>query len=477
MLLFLQADAVGKVQALFSYSRFLLNGKTPYAETYLMVRGNTVRFVRNENGRYQGVLEVIISVSKNGEQRYVDKYHLHSPESADSSGSSFNFIDLQRIPLDTGLFYIDLSIRDINSTAAAVEAFGTIDFSYPVNEVSISDIQPVDSYTKASGTGRLTRGGYDLVPHISEFYGTDENRLIFYAEVYQTLEQLGEGEKFLVRYFIENTDKSQQLSDYSGFKRYTAAEVNVLMNEFDISGLPGGNYSIVLEVVDKENNVLTTRKQQFTRNSKAAPATVQQIRQTSLSGSFVEKYTRRDSLEEHIRCLHPISNEQERIFADNVLKGGDFQMEKQFFLSFWADRDVMQPQAAWEAYRAEVTEVNRLFSTSIRRGYLTDRGRVYLQYGPPDNRTVSLSEPSAYPYEIWHYYKMKKQTNRRFVFYLRDLVTNDYELIHSDALGEVMNPQWQMIIMKRDTPVNSVDDTDPNPHFGTQLQQNYQAPR
>lgn len=90
-------------------------------------------------------------------------------------------------------------------------------------------------------------------------------------------------------------------------------------------------------------------------------------------------------------------------------------------------------------------EVVKEFSTSIRKGYNTDRGRVYLQYGPPDNRTQMPHEPSAYPYEIWQYYKVKGQSNRRFIFYNPDLVTNDFKLIHSDALGEIMNDQWQLL--------------------------------
>jgi hypothetical protein len=121
--------------------------------------------------------------------------------------------------------------------------------------------------------------------------------------------------------------------------------------------------------------------------------------------------------------------------------------------------------------------VQKEFASSIRRGYSTDRGRVYLQYGPPDNRTVSTYEPAAYPYEIWHYYKLGNQSNRRFVFYNPDLVSNDYTLIHSDALGEIMNDQWQFLIMKRDTQTNDIDLERTDPHFGSQLQQNFQTPR
>jgi GWxTD domain-containing protein len=188
-------------------------------------------------------------------------------------------------------------------------------------------------------------------------------------------------------------------------------------------------------------------------------------------------YQNPDSLAEHIRCLYPISYELEKTYANNAINSGDLKLMQQYFLSFWLNRDAVNPQTAWETYFLEVRKVVKEFSTSIRKGYNTDRGRVYLQYGPPDNRTQMPHEPSAYPYEIWQYYKVKGQSNRRFVFYNPDLVTNDYALIHSDALGEIMNDQWQMLVFKRDTQNNDIDQSTPAGRFGTQIQQNYQTPR
>jgi hypothetical protein len=58
---------------------------------------------------------------------------------------------------------------------------------------------------------------------------------------------------------------------------------------------------------------------------------------------------------------------------------------------------------------------------------------------------VGVSDESygTVPYEIWHYYKLKNQSNRKFVFANPDLVLNDYALIHSDAIGELSNPNWR----------------------------------
>jgi len=85
----------------------------------------------------------------------------------------------------------------------------------------------------------------------------------------------------------------------------------------------------------------------------------------------------------------------------------------------------------------------------MREGYLTDRGRVYLEYGPPNSISESSSSQLAYPYQIWHYYQLtKSQQNKKFVFFNRTGALNEYELIHSNALGEPQNPKWREIISK-----------------------------
>ena len=138
---------------------------------------------------------------------------------------------------------------------------------------------------------------------------------------------------------------------------------------------------------------------------------------------------------------------------------------------------MLQPEIEWKKYHDEVKRVNAIYGTRIRKGYETDRGRVYLQYGRPNTITQSENEPSAYPYEIWHYYNLGNQTNRRFVFYARELATNDYELIHSDALGEINDPRWQIKVHKRDSPTHSLDPEGTERHWGGRVQDYYSNPR
>ena len=104
---------------------------------------------------------------------------------------------------------------------------------------------------------------------------------------------------------------------------------------------------------------------------------------------------------------------------------------------------------AWNDYRMEVMKVNASYSSRIRKGYDTDRGRVYLQYGPPNTISDEQDNPQTYPYQIWHYYKIKTQTNRKFIFYTTDRSSNDFRLMYSDAIGEIQDPNWELKLNER----------------------------
>ena len=73
----------------------------------------------------------------------------------------------------------------------------------------------------------------------------------------------------------------------------------------------------------------------------------------------------------------------------------DDTAKRKFFYSFWYNHNNVEPQKAWEDYKIQVKRIDRLFGTKIRKGYQTDRGRVYLKYGAPNNLIDRPNEPST----------------------------------------------------------------------------------
>ena len=98
-----------------------------------------------------------------------------------------------------------------------------------------------------------------------------------------------------------------------------------------------------------------------------------------------------------------ITKQEKKIFL-NISKNE----REQFEIDFWKKRDPdpeTERNVYKETYLSRIEESNKLFTSEGRHGWLSDRGRVYIMLGPPDNRQVYPMGYSFYdpPVEIWYY--------------------------------------------------------------------------
>ncbi len=476
--------SAGGIQAYFAYSAFAKNGKSPFIETYLTIAGNSVKYVSTGNGIYQGKVEVVLVLKQGESIKFADKYTLLSPETSDSLNGK-DFIDQQRIPLVAGDYVLEFTLKDLNSTDTIVTHSEKISVDFPEDKISVSDISFSESYSTTIKQSSFSKSGYDLVPFPSDFFSENMNKLIFYSEVYNSNKSLPEGEPFLVNYFVEDADNLELAGGLRKFVKVTPKEVIVVFNELPIDHLKSGNYNLVVEARDKENKLLAVTKKYFQRSNPNVEdvLTTSNLSTLDVATTFVSNITNSEEMKDHIQSTFPISTQLEKNFARNQLNFSDLKMMQQYFYSFWKKRNEINPEEAWLKYYAEVKKANKEYGTSIIKGYATDRGRVYLQYGAPNTVTATRNEPSSYPYEIWHYYVIqgseinRRQSDKRFVFMNADLIGADYQLIHSTAYGEVKDDRWQLRLQGRNEQYIDLDQQDGRDHFGNRANELFNAPR
>ena len=235
---------------------------------------------------------------------------------------------------------------------------------------------------------------------------------------------------------------------------------------FPIEKLPTGNYNLVCEIKDTNNNSVLKKKLFFQRSGKRHDKSINDISSVDIAGTFVEKITKIDSILLFISYLYPISSSLEITFADNQKKYNNLLLMQKYFLNFWKGRNLYQPDKEWEKYLAAVKSVNKEFKNANIAGYRTDRGRVFLQYGAPNSRHKVDNSSANLPYEIWHYYKLEHQSDRKFVFVNEHLGIQDYRLTYSNVEGEVSSQEWNDKLKQSD-----------NPTFGDDFINNYINPR
>ena len=452
-------QAQNNLQALFYHAGFFSPAEGPYVETYLKVFGKSAKYLKNQNGQYQASLKVTLLFKQNDEIIDWRNYNLLSEEMADTTNITSNFIDKQRIPLPAGVYQMELVLSDNNRKVDPLEHAEMLSLEFNTNEMRFSNFQFVESFTTTEKDNILSKSGFDLVPFVGDFFDESVDKLTFYTELYNLDKKLGPQEDFLFRYYLESFETTVSMADYTKFQRQKASPVNVLLATLPIAELPSGNYNLVVEARDRKNEEIIVNKIFFMRSNPGVEMRYDDIEAVDITATFAEKITDLDSLSFYVASLYPTANNMEKTFIKNVVNTDNRANLQKFLYNFWKNRNAVQPEAAWNLYKKTVLQVEESFKTKIKHGFETDQGRVWLQYGAPDNTEFSNHEPNSYPYIIWHYYHLStNQNNKRFVFYNPHLVGTEYILLHSDARGEIYNPYWQVDLQGRNTSLRNYDD-------------------
>jgi len=115
-----------------------------------------------------------------------------------------------------------------------------------------------------------------------------------------------------------------------------------------------------------------------------------------------------------------------------------------FIEEFWKSRDP-DPTTEINEYKVEhlkrVAEAKHLFTEAGTSGWLTDRGRVYILLGPPEQRDTY---PSGYfnynqPLEVWHYGYYR-------LYFVDSRYNGNFELVSESAqlISEINVAQLQL---------------------------------
>src|SRR5688500_1776914 len=110
----------------------------------------------------------------------------------------------------------------------------------------------------------------------------------------------------------------------------------------------------------------------------------------------------------------------------------DDELQK-FIEQFWLRRDptpgTTQNEFKEEHYR-RIAYANVRFGTTGRSGWRTDRGRMYIVYGPPDEIESHPSGrgPTVAPFEVWKYRYVEGIGNDLYFTFVDRMRTGDYRL-------------------------------------------------
>jgi GWxTD domain-containing protein len=424
-----------------------------YVEVYFYFVGRSLTQIQVDSVHSQATVEVTVLFKQKDTISKIDKYNIKSPASLDPA----NFFEMRRYALPNGIFDIEVQMKDIHKAENKATYRSVILVDYDDKNLRMSDISLVSSYKPDSSDSKYTKNGYFMQPLPFQYYDRSSTMLIFYNEVYNTDKSIGDD--FLLSYSIEKAN-SKERAVLMGHKRKKSAPYIVNLISLDIAQLESGNYKLVTTIRNRNNDLLSQKELFFQRNNPLFNAPIDSFTTDALDKEFVANLDVKQ-LRYALKAVAMLIPDNETSIFKTIIDGTDTMAKRRYLFNYWAKKSPNIPEQAYDEYMLIAKGVDKTYGNGYGYGFETDRGRIFLRYGRPDDIVVVENENDAPPYEVWVYYKVERtqQTNVKFLFYNPDLIANGYRLLHTTCRGETQNRQWQRVLYKNI----------PNEHIGNNI--------
>ena len=444
--------------------------KSSYLELYFYVIGSTLNQTQIDSINSQGSLEITTLFKQNGRVALYDKFVLKSPLSL----SPVNFYEMRRYALENSIYDLEVYWKDANrpQDSSVYKSIVIMDFS----ELSLrqSDISLLGSFKEDASDNKFVKNGYyhEILPF--QYYDRNHPNLIFYNEIYNTDKFIGDD--FLLSYSIEKSSLTENgKTVLIGHKRKKAAPFIANLIAMDITNLESGNYKLKISVRNRANELLSEKETFFQRSNPLLNTDIDTLKSDALEREFVGQMNGQE-LRYALKAISMQVPADETGVFTTMMGASDTSAKRRFLFRYWSKKNPILPEQAFDEYMMVAKVVDKTYSNGLGYGFETDRGRIFLKYGRPDDIVTVENEANAPPYEVWVYYKMEEtqQSNVKFLFYNPNLIANGHRLLHSTCRGELQNPRWKHELYKsvpNELIGNNVDGRDVQSNFNRRAEQ------
>jgi GWxTD domain-containing protein len=228
----------------------------------------------------------------------------------------------------------------------------------------------------------------------------------------------------------------------------------VLQGQLDLTGLPPGQYTMTAG--------LDLGSQTVERSAVFAMAPLEETLEKAVAN-------RKASLETDAGYFDAMDEEQlNTAKAPLILVAGSrdlagwskdlsLRAKRRFLADFWQRRDQAPNTPANEIrqqFYEAVAYADKAYGEKGRArvpGWRTDRGRIYVKNGSPEETLQRQAEGRSIPYEVWRYRRGK---DRYYIFADRTNGLNIFQLIYTNDVKENSLPNWQEILHKEDAVID-----------------------
>lgn len=423
----------------FDYARFYNSADSSiYLEIYYSFYKPSLKTVfKDSENKKEGNLFIKIFNVENSETVVERNWGLDISLDKNVDSEENLLVGVLSFPLEFSLYTIDIVANDPNNPKFNEEVSFELDCrQFSIGELSVSDIELASAInTNPLNTKSIFyKNSIEVVPNPSLVYGDLNPVVFFYSEIYGLNAE--NSNKYKVEQRLFNSQNEVVHS-----KRKTVSGDNesiVELGAIRANNLVSGIYTLIVSVKDSLNNLTSSSaKRVYVYNKEL-------IDQTTTFA--VDKVKPLDSefmimSEEEINYMWETAEYiATTLEKNNWEKLKDLDAKRSFMYTFWNNRNNERTDNVNKVkndYYERVKYANQHFGNVSRKdGWKSDRGRVILQYGVPDEIERNINPQSAYSHEIWNYYGLEGGVLFLFV---DEEGLNIYRLVHSTKRGEIYN--------------------------------------
>lgn len=439
--LFISCGMAQTIKFSFDYANYRNDENSNYIEIYYSIDEKSFT-KQNKEGKdvIDGEFNIIIKNVETGKEELNQNWKIN--KIIDETNGNKNLLGVLPLRIEKGNYEIFLTLKDnLNNDNIKTLKEKLVVSPYKNETISVSDVELANNI-KTNSQDSLSifyKNTLEVIPNPELVYSESNPAVFYYSELYNL--NLTNNPLHLQVNLINETNEVL----YTKTKRISNNPSVVESGVLNVKKYPTGIYNLVLSVIDStlKKNYTTVKKFYLVNPSV-------KVEKKELLGKLKSLDTEFSVLgpaecDEHFAYAKYIASNDEINYYKNL---DSVQAKREFLADFWKKRDMTKDSDMNEfknEYYSRIDEANRLYSTFTKKGYKSDRGRVYAIYGKPSTNDKHPSDMDAKPYEIWFYEQMEGGV----AFYFSDISGyGDYELVHSTKRGEVYDPNWMARVFK-----------------------------
>jgi GWxTD domain-containing protein len=345
-------------------------------DLYLAVPATSVSFERDANGftaHYRVHFEVTSGGRRVHDTTIERTTSTHSNDLPSAQRSSYDFFQ-HRLLLPPGAYEARADIIDPRSSFVATSNRSISVSDRRGEALALSGTLLVDKIREDSS-------GFVMTPRISDIISSDGDGCFLFFESYNGPTALD------ARLDVRFMAGSGAVAAERSVDRTLPPGRSQQWMRLDASGIGRGSYTIELRASRRDDTA-------------TALATSRRTIRVEGSGGLPSSDA---ELEERVTQLRLVANQEQ---IDRLNEATDAREKRRRYAELWAGMDPTPGTArneAMEEYFARIDYAKEHFR-SYAAGWMTDQGRVYVLYGPPDRIARDPFRSDSRRIETWHYY-------------------------------------------------------------------------